>query len=165
MIELVRPAIPVDLPHVMHIYETARRFMQQTGNAKQWVDGYPRKELIIDDIAQNQSFVCENGKREIVGAFCFFADKEEPTYQKIYKGGWLNNEPYGVVHRLASSGTEKGVAETCIGWCFSQINNIRIDTHRDNLVMQCILQKLQFQYCGIIYLENGDERLAYQKMV
>ena len=30
--------------------------------------------------------------------------------------------------------------------------------------MQHILQKHGFRYCGIIYLLNGDERLAYQKI-
>ena len=40
---------------------------------------------------------------------------------------------------------------------------IRIDTHRDNKIMQHNLLKYGFTYCGIIYLANGDERLAYQK--
>ena len=42
--------------------------------------------------------------------------------------------------------------------------NLRADTHRDNRIMQHILQKHGFRYCGIIYLLNGDERLAYQKI-
>ena len=40
----------------------------------------------------------------------------------------------------------------------------RQDTHRDNHILQHILKKHGFQYCGIIYLLNGDERLAFQKL-
>lgn len=158
----IRPSIYSDLPHLMQIYETARRFMQQTGNAGQWVDGYPKKELLIDDIKQGHSYVCLNENNEITGTFYFIVG-EEPTYLKIYEGSWLNDEPYGVIHRIASSGKEKGIAEICINWCLEKCKNLRIDTHRDNKVMQNILQKLEFTYCGIIYLDNGDERLAYQK--
>jgi len=47
--------------------------------------------------------------------------------------------------------------------CQRRYNNIRIDTHRDNAIMQHNIEKHGFTYCGIIYLANGDERLAYQK--
>lgn len=158
----IRPTTLGDLPRLMQIYETARRFMQQTGNGSQWTGGYPQKELLINDIELKQSYVCTGGNDEILAAFCYFIGKE-PTYLNIYQGAWLNQAPYGVIHRIASSGKQKGVAEACINWCLQKSQNIRIDTHRDNKVMQHILQKLQFTYCGIIYLENGDERLAYQK--
>ena len=46
-----------------------------------------------------------------------------------------------------------------LAWSFSQIDNIRIDTHRDNKPMRHLLEKYGFTYCGIIYLLNGDERL------
>lgn len=41
-------------------------------------------------------------------------------------------------------------------------SSIRIDTHRDNRVMQHIIERYGFKYCGIIHCWNGDERLAYQ---
>ncbi|HHV84340.1 MAG TPA: GNAT family N-acetyltransferase [Petrimonas sp.] len=158
----IRPARHADLPRLMQIYETARRFMQQTGNAGQWVDGYPKEELIVHDIEQGHSYVCLDENNGITGTF-YYIFGEEPTYLNIYEGSWLNDEPYGVIHRIASSGKQKGVAETCIRWCLEECKNIRIDTHRDNKVMQNILQKLGFTRCGIIYLENGAERLAYQR--
>ena len=52
----------------------------------------------------------------------------------------------------------------CLQWCYRQIPNLRADTHRDNHILQHILKKHGFQYCGIIYLLNGDERLAFQKL-
>jgi hypothetical protein len=42
--------------------------------------------------------------------------------------------------------------------------NIRIDTHRDNVPMLSLLDKSGFERCGIIYLKNGDERIAFQKI-
>ena len=158
----IRPSTHSDLPQLLQIYETARRFMQQTGNAGQWVDGYPKEELLISDIKQGHSYVCLNENNEIAGTFYYIVG-EEPTYLNIYEGSWLNNDSYGVIHRIASSGKQKRIGETCINWCLEKCKNLRIDTHRNNKVMQNILQKLGFTYCGIIYLENGDERLAYQK--
>lgn len=160
----IRSTTYEDLSHVMQIYETARLFMQRTGNAGQWTDGYPQESLIISDIDNGNSFVCLDENNEIIGTF-FYLIGEEPTYSKIYEGAWLNNDSYGVIHRIASSGKRKGVGEACIRWCLQKCRNLRIDTHRDNQVMQNILQKLGFIYCGIIYLTDGAERLAYQKVM
>ena len=51
-----------------------------------------------------------------------------------------------------------------IAWSREREHNLRIDTHRDNHIMQHCIRKAGFQYCGIIYLANGDERLAYQML-
>ena len=101
---------------------------------------------------------------EILGTFCFILG-EDPTYLNIYEGAWLNDEPYGVIHRMAASGKRKGVSEACLNWCFEHFENIRVDTHRDNKVMQHILAKYGFQRCGIIYVKNGTERIAYQRIL
>ena len=49
-----------------------------------------------------------------------------------------------------------------IAYCLSLTSTIRIDTHADNLPMQAALKRLGFNYCGIIYLEGGSQRQAYQ---
>lgn len=88
----------------------------------------------------------------------------DPTYSYIEGGQWLNDFPYGVVHRLASDGTEKGVGAACLEWCFGYIRNLRVDTHHDNTIMQNLLKKMNFTYCGIIITHNGTPRLAYQSI-
>ena len=103
----------------------------------------------------------ENGS--IVATFMFSLEGE-PTYAKIYEGEWLNDAPYGVIHRIAVAEQGRGIIGFCIDECFKHCQNLRIDTHRDNIPMQKALLKRGFQYCGIIYLEDGDERLAYQKL-
>lgn len=162
MITRISPSTHADLPIVMEMYAVAREFMRSSGNASQWDSGYPSEQYIREEIDAGHSFVCENETGELVGTFCFIIG-DDPTYANIYEGKWLNNDCYGTVHRIASAGKEKGVAEACFRWCFKQCRNIRVDTHRDNRVMQHILSKLDFTFCGIIYVLDGTERLAYQK--
>ena len=42
---------------------------------------------------------------------------------------------------------------------------MRIDTHEQNHGMRTLLKTLNYNYCGVIYLENGDKRLAYEKLI
>ena len=91
---------------------------------------------------------------------------DDPTYYRI-DGAWKNEAPYGVIHRIASDGTEKGIFEAVMEFCKEKmaergIRNLRIDTHEDNKTMQHLIEKYGFQRCGIIYLENGSPRIAYQ---
>ena len=163
MIE-IRKTLPTETGILMDIFEQAKRIMRKDGNMKQWTGNYPSIDIITHNIQNGNSYVCieENGK--IVGTFAFIPGKD-PTYTSIYEGEWLEDTlPYGVIHRLASTEDSKGVANACLQWCYTQIPNLRADTHRDNHILQHILTKHGFQYCGIIYLANGDERLAYQKI-
>lgn len=160
---IIRPTKLKDLPLVMGIYEYARNFMRANGNATQWVNGYPSEELIRQEIEDNHSFVCIGEQGEIAGTFCFILG-DDPTYRQIYEGAWLNDAPYGVIHRMATNGKQKGVADACFDWCMEQSDNIRVDTHKDNLVMQHILEKRGFRRCGIIYVRDGTERIAYQRL-
>lgn len=150
-----------DLEAVMAVYSHARAFMAKTGNPLQWGDGYPKEELIREDIERGISYVAEEEGR-IEAVFVYF-EGEDPTYHYI-EGKWQNEEPYGVIHRIASLGQTKGSGSFCLQWGFSKCGNLRIDTHEDNRVMQHVLDKNGFQKCGRIYLENGDPRIAYQKI-
>ena len=156
----IRKASMDDWEEIHKIYASARQFMAEHGNAGQWGTNYPQEELLLDDIVQGKLYVCmEDG----IAAVFYFAAGEDPTYRRIEDGAWLNEEPYGVVHRIASARTVKGAASFCIDWALEQSGNIRIDTHEDNIPMQDMLRKNGFRYCGRIYLENGDPRIAYQK--
>ena len=157
----IRRAKREELPQIEEIYASARAFMREQGNPDQWKNRYPTHELIKRDMDAEKLYVCEED-REILGVF-YFALGEDPTYRVIEDGAWLSEEPYGVIHRIAVAARGRGVAAFCFAHCFSICPNIRIDTHRDNLPMQRALQKNGFLRCGIIHLENGEERIAYQK--
>ena len=162
MLMKIRKAALNDLPRLMEIYAYARRFMASTGNAHQWIDGYPSERLIRQDIVAGHCHVCVGNEGKTVGVFCFI-EGEDANYAHIENGMWLNDQPYGTIHRLATSGEERGIADACFRWCMERCPNIRVDTHRDNHILQHILQKYGFTYCGVIYVANGTPRLAFQR--
>jgi hypothetical protein len=157
----IRLAQRSDLEAIMPIYASAREFMRRCGNTVQWTGGYPYEELIINSIDTGKQYVCLH-ESTIAGTF-YFAVEQEPTYATITDGAWLNEEPYGVIHRLASSGRHKGVAAACLGWCAEQVGNIRIDTHRANQVMLSIMHEEGYTRCGVIFIGDGTPREAFQK--
>ncbi len=157
----LRKAEASELDVLMSIYDTARSFMRKNGNMNQWINGYPDRETVSADICDGKLYAVCNGS-EICGVFYFSVGIDE-TYNTIYDGCWLNNEEYGVVHRIGSSGTAKGVLKCAVDFAFGHVHNVRIDTHSDNTVMQHLLEKLGFTKCGIIYISDGTPRIAYHK--
>lgn len=159
----IREAKPTDITEIMQVIIAAKKIMRQSGNLHQWGDGYPSEAVIFSDMEKHGGFVIEDEGR-IVGYFAFLPSPE-PTYSKIYDGEWMDdNLPYHVIHRIASYPEAHGIFSTIMDFCFSHDANIRIDTHKDNRIMQHNIKKHGFTYCGIIYLASGDERLAYQKL-
>jgi hypothetical protein len=148
----------------MEVFTAAKEIMVADGNMRQWVNGYPSLKVVQSDMEKNGGYVIEdNGK---IVAYFAFLPSPEPTYSKIYEGKWLDNkQPYHVIHRIASFPEVHGIFQFIMEFCFAQEHNIRIDTHRDNHIMQHNILKHGFQYCGIILLANGDERMAYQKII
>ena len=163
---LIRHAVEDDFHRMMEIYAYARKFMAQHGNPNQWGPTcWPPEDLIRRDITEGSSYVCENDTGVILGTFFFVQGTDiEPTYREITDGAWLDDSPYGVVHRIASDGSAKGVGAFCLNWAFGQCGHLRIDTHGDNTVMQNLVRKLGFVRCGTIYVEEDDDpRLAFEK--
>ena len=160
MMRTIRLAEQSDLPRLMEVYAAAREFMVRTGNPHQWAGGHPAASLLTADIPKKQLYVVEeNGF--VHGAFAFIIG-DDPTYAYIENGAWLSDAPYGTIHRIASDGTSPGMFGDVLAFCREIQPHVRIDTHKDNKVMQHIVTKHGFRYCGVIYLENGDPRLAYE---
>ena len=117
----IRKSTLADLPALMDLYDSGRRIMRRNGNMHQWTKGYPTEEVVKQDIARGNSYLCLDEDDRPMGTFAFIVGRD-PTYARIYDGQWLDDmQPYGTIHH-------------------------------------------GFRYCGIIYLLNGDERLAYQKI-
>lgn len=150
-----------DLKEILNIYSYARHYMKEHKNPTQWGDDRPSESVIKNDITNGNSFVVIDND-VISGVFSFIIGEDE-TYKKIYDGKWLNDKAYGTVHRLAGNGKSKGIFDFSMGYCEKLIDNIRIDTHKNNKIMQYLLSKRGYKKCGIIYVEDGSERLAYQK--
>lgn len=156
---MIRRANKNDLISIMPIYDAAKAKMRADGNIDQWSDTYPDEETLLADIARGELYLaCEDD--EIYGVFMLSFSGEE-TYKEI-QGAWLNDEPYAVIHRIASLGKGRNLLKDAIDFAFASTENIRIDTHEDNNIMRTLLNKLGFTYTGIIHLKSGDERRAYQ---
>lgn len=139
--------------------------MWDSGNLHQWGPGYPAVATVEADIERHGGYVFAETDGRIVGYFACLPSPE-PTYGVIYDGAWVDDErPYHVIHRLASYPDVHGIFRDALDFCFTLDANIRIDTHRDNAIMRHNICRYGFSYCGIIHLANGDERLAYQKLL
>ena len=148
---------------LMAMFDYSRNLMRAAGNRDQWVGGYPQRSLVENDIAKGQSYVVTEGDA-VAGTFVFFTD-EEPTYRTIHHGHWMDeSEGYGTMHRMARSEGRHGIAAAAIGWCAQRTESLRADTHEDNYVVQRLLERHNFVYCGMIQLEDGSWRKAYQRM-
>lgn len=154
-----------DIEKVMSIYARARKFMADNGNYIQWgPTKWPPEDLVRADIAAGKSYVCEDDGK-IVGVFYYDYGKDiDRTYDVIEEGSWLSDEPYGVVHRIASDGTP-GVGSFCINWAFERSGHLRMDTHDSNVPMNNLLRKLGFKFTGIIHVvEDNYPRNAYERV-
>ena len=158
----IRKATEADIHGIMACYDAAKRYMRASGNQYQWVNGYPSRQLVADDIAAGNCYVGVDPAGEIVMVFAFIIGND-PTYTLIENGSWPNTLPYGTIHRLGSNGRYRGMLKECVDFCLTKINNLRLDTHEVNLTMQRAAEKLGFQRCGIIYCIDGTPRIAYQK--
>lgn len=160
---MFRGAVRADMAKILEVYARAREFMAKNGNPTQWGDSYPTPELLEEDIDTNRLFVYMiNGRMQAVFAFIL---GEDPTYKVIEDGQWLNDTlPYGTLHRLASAGENKGIGKAVVEWCLEHCESLRADTHADNKIMQHLLESEGFTRCGIIHVEDGTPRIAYQRM-
>ena len=154
----IRKAQPEDLPRIEEIYAYARQFMADTGNPNQWGKTTPQTSQLVDDIQKGLLFVLVS-KNVIHGVFYFYIGPD-PTYGRIDDGRWRSDTSYGTIHRIAGDGSG-GVLAAAVNYGRAQINHLRIDTHHDNKIMQRAVVKYGFQRSGIIYLENGSPRIAY----
>ena len=149
----IRLAKEEDIREICQIYDLARAYMRKEGNAMQWKT-YPNEEDARQDLIKSELYVVE--EEEILAVFI----GEEKNYKEI-DGAWRREDSYGVIHRVASSGKKAGITRTCFSFCLEKIPYLRIDTHEKNRSMQEALKRFGFRYCGIVHVEDGSPRLAF----
>lgn len=161
-----RKSIKSDLDNIMIIIKEAQKYFKEN-NIDQWQDNYPNEETILNDINNETSYVLVKDNNIVATASISF--EEEKTYKNIVEN-WLTNDRYVVIHRIAVSNDYKGLrlSSTILDNAKAlalknSIHSIKIDTHKDNKAMQRVLKKNNFTYCGIIYLEDNSERIAFEK--
>ena len=164
---MIRKAKFEEIPALLKIFSNVKGIMRESGNMNQWNDSYPSEEIIRKDIEDGHCIVlCEETGRDrsaskIIATMAFIPGPD-PTYAVISDGAWPDDEPYYVIHRIAVAEPGHNAAKRLFDWAFTQADTIRIDTHKDNVIMHHVLGKYGFDRCGIIYLADGQEREAYQ---
>lgn len=164
-----RKAEEKDLNSIMNIINQAQNYFKEQG-IDQWQNGYPNRQTIRNDIENGNSYVLL--KDDIVVGTVAIIPGVEKSYESIYNGEWKSNGEYITIHRIAIDprykrlGFATMILDKAEELCKSKgISSIRIDTHEENLPMQNLLQKNNYEYCGIIYLEDRSKRLAFEKVL
>ena len=155
----IRRATEADLDAVCAIYDAARTFMHAHGNPAQWPGDYPGRVDAEKDVAAGALWVLDEGAGPI--AAMSVLPGPDPTYARIEGTGWLDDEPYWVMHRMAVAQSGRGAGTRLLSWLVGQHDNVRADTHADNVPMQRTLEKCGFTRRGTIWVEDGTPRVAY----
>lgn len=166
---IFRHAVKSDINDIMKIIGQAQAYLKELG-IDQWQNNYPNQETILNDMERSNSYVLLKDNH-IVATVAVSFDGEK-TYDRIYEGQWISHKEYAVIHRIAVENDHKGsglssiiikkIEKLCLK---AGIMSIKVDTHEENISMQSLLKKNDFKYCGIIYLENGNKRIAYEKIL
>lgn len=161
---LLRKAKMDEANSLYQCIEDARAYHNSMGFV-QWHPGYPTLATIKDDIEAGIGYTFTENN-EIYGYCCIILG-DEPAYHVI-DGAWKTERPYAVVHRMAFLRTARGKgfsgkAITLIkNFCIEhKIEAIRVDTQDANKIMQHILEREGFEYCGLITFDGGP-KLAYE---
>ena len=166
----VRPASKADIGDILGCVRRIKHEYFEANNIDQWGEGYPSREIFAADVEKKALYVMHMG--EVLIGFGSFIAGADPTYAEI-EGAWLTEgDNYLVVHRLGINPDwhGMGMGTALMGLAdkiceVKKIASIRVDTHEDNISMQKLLEKCGFTKCGVIRLENGDPRLAYEKVL
>lgn len=165
-IMILRKTTINDVARVMEIINQAKDYFKCNG-IDQWQEGYPNEDTIYTDITNGEAYVLEDDEK-ILGT-CMVTIQGEPTYDVI-DGKWLSNDDYVCVHRIAIDNHYKGsglasiILDQAVAM-YPDYHSLKMDTHEDNHSMQKFLLKYGFQYCGMITLQSGALRKAYEKRI
>lgn len=158
-----------DVNEIMDIIKKTQIHFKNQG-INQWQNNYPNHQIIKDDIEDNNSYILKQDQ-VIIGTASVSFDGEE-TYETIYNGQWLSHDKYAVIHRMAVDFNQRGTGVASIflkeieNLCIhNEVYSIKVDTHRENIPMQKLLLKNGYKECGIIYLKDKNERIAFEKIL
>lgn len=158
---MIRKAKKEDIKRALEIYASAKVFMRTHGNPSQWNGVYPDEETLTRDVEKGQLYMLQSDiTGNTYGCFALIGGAD-PTYGYIEGGAWRSDSPYGTLHRVAGDGTERGVFRQAADFALTHFDHVRVDTHQDNKDMQKAVLGYGFSQRGVIYLANGDPRLAF----
>lgn len=157
---LIREAQHRDIEAIMEIVRSAQVALRELG-IDQWQNGYPSSDVIAEDIANGVGYVACDEDGAVVGYEAVVLTGEE-TYAQIEDDKWHTSKSYVVVHRLCVHGNSRrrGIAVELMRFTEEHalkhgIRDFRIDTHKGNVRMLAMLDKLGFEHVGIVRYDSG----------
>lgn len=164
----LRQANLSDLDEVEMIIESAKELLKSE-NLTQWQSGTPNRDSLKKDILNETCFVLEVDGN--VAGTINLSTSQDPNYETI-EGKWqYPDAKYVTIHRIAIHPLYQNerlghtLLDKAIEWTLShRINQIRVDTHKNNYRMIYLLQKYQFEFAGVVDVIDpiDSKRNAYQ---
>ncbi|MBR5811615.1 MAG: GNAT family N-acetyltransferase [Alistipes sp.] len=163
---IFRKATTEDIDTIERMIKAASGRLGAAG-IDQWQRGYPNRTSIENDVEAGVGMVLALGNEILAYGAVIFTG--EPAYNDLTGGQWLTNGEYAVVHRLCVSeifvrmGFAKQFMSAAEAMAAERVKSFRIDTHPDNKIMQNLVERMGFTYCGDVVIES--RRLAYEKII
>ena len=163
---IFRKATTADIDTIERMIKAASGRLGAAG-IDQWQRGYPNRTSIENDVEAGVGMVLALGNEILAYGAVIFTG--EPAYNDLTGGKWLTNGEYAVVHRLCVSeifvgmGFAKQFMSAAEAMAAERVKSFRIDTHPDNKIMQNLVERMGFTYCGDVVIES--RRLAYEKII
>lgn len=163
---IFRKATTADIDTIERMIKAASGRLGAAG-IDQWQRGYPNRNSIEKDVEADVGMVLALGNEILAYGAVIFTG--EPAYNDLTGGKWLTDGQYAVVHRLCVSeifvgmGFAKQFMSAAEAMAAERVKSFRIDTHPDNKIMQNLVERMGFTYCGDVVIES--RRLAYEKII
>lgn len=164
----VRLATEDDIGDVINLTARVKEEYFEKNGIPQWEGSYPSDADFARDLEAERLFVMYMG--ECLVGYAAMEVADDPNYEAIEDGGWAKEGPYVVVHRFAINPDwhrmGMGSALMALADKLAEargVSSIRCDTHELNAGMNALLLKCGFERRGLIHLESGAPRLAYEK--
>ncbi len=165
---VISRATLLDTDDIMVVIEEARDSIGRLG-IDQWQYGYPNRDVVLRDIEAGISYTVRDASSgKLCGTYAAISSGD-PNYDEIFEGAWLTDGPYIALHRFCVAkecrghGVSDDIIEYLKGYCAEHsIASLRVDTHHGNYPMIRMVERTGFTRCGVIYLKNGEHRVAFE---
>ncbi len=162
----LRKAKYSDMEQILEIKDLALEFQKELG-LEQWSNNYPLESDFKNDIDLERGYVYEKDGK--IYAYASLNYGIDPMYVKTYDG-YINNEiNYSSIHRVIvdkkemKQGIGKEFLEKLIRISIKDSRFIvRIDTHKDNIAMMKLINKLNFKYIARVHASDETDRDVFE---
>ncbi len=165
----LRLAENIDKNIILQFYREGSQKLKEEGVDQWQKDKIPNLDKFEDLIRNDELYVLEDNGQVVSTVII---KKYDCDYEDNMTGKWISNYDYIAIHRVATGNKyrSKGYGKSVLLFCedYAKRNNIkslRIDTHRNNKSMQRLIKRLNYTYCGIVYINGTDERFAFEKIL